>query len=46
MSDSLYILKIFVKDSPKTDNKYNKLIFEFLNNNIEEVVKIININRS
>ena len=32
MSESLYILKIFVKDSPKTDNKYNKLILEFLNN--------------
>lgn len=38
MSTSLYTLKIFVKDSPKTDNKYNKLIFEFLNNNIEEIV--------
>ena len=38
MSESLYILKIFVKDSPKTDNKYNKLILEFLNNNIEEIV--------
>jgi hypothetical protein len=38
MSDSLYLLKIFVKDSPKTDNKYNKLILEFLNNNIEEIV--------
>lgn len=38
MSNSFYILKIFVKDSPKTDNKYNKLILEFLNNNIEEIV--------
>lgn len=38
MSESLYTLKIFVKDSPKTDNKYNKLIFEFLNNNIKEIV--------
>lgn len=38
MSESLYILKIFVKDSPKTDNKYNKLILEFLNNNIDEIV--------
>ena len=38
MSESLYILKIFVKDSPKTDNKYNKLILEFLNNNIEEII--------
>lgn len=38
MSESLHILKIFVKDSPKTDNKYNKLILEFLNNNIEEIV--------
>jgi hypothetical protein len=38
MSESLYTLKIFVKDSPKTDNKYNKLIFEFLNNNIEEII--------
>lgn len=38
MSECLYILKIFVKDSPKTENKYNKLIFEFLNNNIEEIV--------
>ena len=38
MSESLYILKIFVKDSPKTNNKYNKLILEFLNNNIDEIV--------
>lgn len=37
MSQNLYILKIFLKDSPKTDNKYNKLILEFLNNNLEEI---------
>jgi hypothetical protein len=38
MSETFYILKIFVKDSPKTNNKYNKLILEFLNNNIEEII--------
>lgn len=37
MSKDLFILKIFLKDSPKTDNKYNKLILEFLNNNLEEI---------
>jgi len=39
MSDSLKTLKIFMKDSPKTDNKYNKYIFEFLNNNISNILE-------
>jgi len=38
MSKISFVLKIFLKDSPKTDNKYNKLILEFLNNNIDELI--------
>ena len=38
MPKELFTLKIFLKDSPKTDNKYNKLILEFLNNNLEEIL--------
>ncbi len=36
--ESLNILKIFIKDSKKTENRYNKNLFEFLNNNVEEIV--------
>lgn len=38
MKENLFILKVFLKDSPKTENKYNKLILEFLNNNLEEII--------
>jgi len=37
MSKILFVLKVFLKDSPKTDNKYNKLILDFLNDNIAEL---------
>lgn len=36
--ENLSILKIFVKDSKKTENKYNKNLFGFLNNNVEEII--------
>ena len=36
--ENLNILKVFVKDSKKTENRYNKNLFEFLNNNIEEII--------
>lgn len=36
--DNLNVLKIFVKDSKKTENIYNKNLFEFLNNNVEEII--------
>lgn len=36
--ENLNILKIFVKDSKKTDNRYNKKLFDFLNNNVEEMI--------
>jgi hypothetical protein len=36
--DNLNVLKIFVKDSKKTENRYNKNLFEFLNNNVEEII--------
>jgi hypothetical protein len=36
--EKLNNLKIFVKDSKKTENRYNKNLFEFLNNNVEEIV--------
>lgn len=36
--ENLHILKIFVKDSKKTENRYNKNLFEFLNNNVEEII--------
>jgi len=36
--ENLNILKIFVKDSKKTENRYNKNLFEFLNNNVEEII--------
>lgn len=37
MPKILFVLKVFLKDSPKTDNKYNKLILDFLNDNIAEL---------
>jgi hypothetical protein len=36
--ENLNILKIFVKDSKKTENRYNKNLFEFLNNNVKEII--------
>ena len=36
--ESLNIFKIFVRNSKKTENRYNKNLFEFLNNNVEEIV--------
>ena len=36
--ENLIILKIFLRDSPKSNNKYNKDFFKFLNNNLKEIV--------
>lgn len=36
--DKLVTLKIFLKDSKKTSNKFNKDLFKFLDNNLTEIV--------